>query len=468
MLLLVWGIIGVVFYVHYNHERSYRTKIMRDELSMIDQRIISNYEKGYDMVDFVRFLESYYERSVYDEMRISVYNADDSLIVSVGDPISPEVEKLEDLNPKDTAIKLVKYPTDSNTDLFYFSSCKSRDGKINVKTGMPYTFSISKALAATPHWWILLLIVSGAATIVVSLSTRMMTRNIAMLRQFARKAVSNEPVEGIGKFPNDELGEIASEIYEIYNQRMKAIERSEREHRISLHAIEEKALIKRQMTNNINHELKTPIGVIRGYLDTILDNPDMDEATRDHFMKRTRDNVERLCSLLNDVSTITRLDEGSENIPMTDVDMHDLLYGIENDFEGANIAPGMKFSYKLPLDCHVLGNQGLISGLILNLIRNAAMHSHGTEMMFRLVSESSKFYVFSFSDNGVGVGPEHIPHLFDRFYRVDSGRSRKAGGTGLGLPIVKSTVTSLGGSISVHNRSTGGLEFVFTLRKYTA
>ena len=69
------------------------------------------------------------------------------------------------------------------------------------------------------------------------------------------------------------------------------------------------------------------------------------------------------------------------------------------------------------------------------------------------------------ADNGIGVAPEHIPHLFDRFYRIDAGRSRKAGGAGLGLPIVKSTVQSLGGSVSVHTRSTGGLEIVFTLRK---
>ena len=101
----------------------------------------------------------------------------------------------------------------------------------------------------------------------------------------------------------------------------------------------------------------------------------------------------------------------------------------------------------------------------MNLVRNAAIHSHGTEITMRLISESPKFYVFAFADNGIGVAPEHIPHLFDRFYRIDTGRSRKAGGAGLGLSIVKSTVQSLGGSVSVHTRSTGGLEIVFTLRK---
>lgn len=243
------------------------------------------------------------------------------------------------------------------------------------------------------------------------------------------------------------------------------MERSEREHRIALHAIEEKALMKRQMTNNINHELKTPVGVIRGYLDTIAETPDMDSATRDHFIARARENVERLCSLLNEVSTITRLDESAGDIPLSEVDMHDLVFGIDNDIKAAHLAGDMKFSYNIPLNCVVAGNEALINGMIMNLVRNAAIHSHGTEITMRLISESPKFYVFAFADNGIGVAPEHIPHLFDRFYRIDAGRSRKAGGAGLGLPIVKSTVQSLGGSVSVHTRSTGGLEIVFTLRK---
>ena len=104
--------------------------------------------------------------------------------------------------------------------------------------------------------------------------------------------------------------------------------------------------------------------------------------------------------------------------------------------------------------------------MLLNLIRNAAEYSHGSEIKLRLINETAKYYTFSFADNGVGVPQEHIPHLFERFYRVDTGRSRKVGGTGLGLPIVKNTITTLGGTISVRNGAAGGLEFVFTLPKW--
>ena len=86
-------------------------------------------------------------------------------------------------------------------------------------------------------------------------------------------------------------------------------------------------------------------------------------------------------------------------------------------------------------------------------------------MGIKILAESDKFYTFVFWDDGCGVPQEHLPHLFERFYRVDAGRSRKSGGTGLGLPIVKSTIESLGGAISVYNRPEGGLQFIFTLKK---
>lgn len=465
MIALVWAIIGFMFHYQYSTQRNYKENMMRGELTMMYQRIIYNYENGIDIPEFVDMLGRYYDRSMFDEMQISVYNEHDSLIAAVGRPIPPSINSLEDLRKEQVDARLVKYSADGKNDFFYFSSCRSRDGRLLVLVGMPYTFSMARMFSVSSDWWLIVITVTIVATLIVLLSTRLFSRNIHLLRKFARQASSGEPLDENMKFPTDELGDISREIYEIYTARIKANERSEREHRVALHAIEEKSLIKRQMTNNINHEIKTPIGVIRGYLETILANPDMDKETRDHFLKRTFENVQRLCALLNDVSTMTRFDDGAESIPLAEIDMHDLIYGIANDLEMANIAPGMTFKYDVPLGCKVVGNHNLITGLVMNLIRNSAIHSHGTEMSFRLVSESSKFYIFSYADNGIGVGAEHIPHLFDRFYRVDAGRSRKSGGTGLGLPIVKSTVTSLGGSISVHNRSTGGLEFVFTLRK---
>ncbi len=161
-----------------------------------------------------------------------------------------------------------------------------------------------------------------------------------------------------------------------------------------------------------------------------------------------------------------RSEEGAGNVPVTGVDFHDLVFTIENDLTASGMAGNMAFNYNLPLDCIVKGNGTLLVGMVSNLIKNAAQHSHGTEMGLRLIVESEKYYTFSFYDNGTGVEPQHLPHLFERFYRIDAGRSRKVGGTGLGLPIVKNTVEALGGTITARNRSEGGLEFLFTLEKW--
>jgi signal transduction histidine kinase len=114
----------------------------------------------------------------------------------------------------------------------------------------------------------------------------------------------------------------------------------------------------------------------------------------------------------------------------------------------------------------VIGNYNLLYGMLMNLVRNADFHSRGKVCGLNLISEDDKTFRFIFYDDGVGVGEEHLPHLFDRFYRVDKGRSRKVGGTGLGLPIVKNSVMALGGEIMVRNHKPHGLEIEFTLLKY--
>ena len=467
-VILVWAIIAILVTWEYRNEKQYRSEFIRSELAMIDSRILYAYERHLDIPDFVEFLGQYYDNSIFDEIYVSVYDENDKLLVHIGEPLPLDHDEFEVAQeyetPDDSRQALVRKADEQR--MFFFTTASSRDGNLTVCTAMPHTFSISRAVAGDGSIWILTFLLTAVATVVVYLSTQLLTRNITLLRDFANRAAEGKPIENIDKLPHDELGDISREIIRIYQQRVKAIEKSSREHRIALHAVEEKSRLRRQLTNNINHELKTPIGVIRGYLDTILDNPDMDDATRNHFLARTLDNVERLCALMNDISTMTRLEEGTDNIPLSDVNMHDLLYAIENDVEASNLAGDMKFGFEVPLDCHVKGNQNLLSGLIMNLIKNSAMHSHGTEMKMSLVSESPKFYVFAFYDNGTGVSPEHLSHLFERFYRVDTGRSRKVGGTGLGLSIVKSTITSLGGTVSVHNRSAGGLEFVFSLRKW--
>lgn len=474
IVAMMWLIIAVVMVFQYKREVSYRTTTIHKQLALINSRILDAYEHGVDLDPFMRFLEHYFDNSMFDEVVVNVYDKTGALLYSI-DSTNGESPQ-EDMSRASTMREFRDAEEHgvgiaarvSGNSMFYFTARKSNDGNIYVHTAMPLTVSISDSLKADDltFWSIVVLLVIGV-TVIAYMTTSYLSRNIKMLNEFAKNANNDNVKFDESKFPHNELGDISREIVRLYRERGEAMKKSEREHAIALHAVEEKTRVKRQLTNNINHELKTPVGVIRGYLETVLSSDDMDDATRTYFLQRAQDNVGRLCNLLNDVSAMTRLEDGSGNIPMTEVNFHDLVFTVDNDMTAAGELKNMTFSFDLPLDCIVRGNSTLLVGAVSNLIKNAVHHSHGTAITLNLLVESDKYYTFSFRDNGRGVGEEHIPHLFERFYRIDAGRSRKAGGTGLGLPIVKNTIEAMGGTISVHNNTEGGLEFMFTLQKWT-
>ena len=125
----------------------------------------------------------------------------------------------------------------------------------------------------------------------------------------------------------------------------------------------------------------------------------------------------------------------------------------------------MRMNISLPEKVVINGNSTLLMSIFKNLTDNALAYSGGRDIYIKLVEETANSYTLSFADNGIGVDEEHIGHIFERFYRIDKGRSRKLGGTGLGLSIVKNSILFHGGDISVCNRKIGGLEFTITLPK---
>lgn len=469
MVLSSWLLVGFMMAYNYKHEKELREEAIERQLNVFSGRIIMAHKLGLDLDNFLEMVTVFFTDSRFDGVRISVYDKDSFYSSAtpkhhIGRPIDKEFVASQ--AGRDVTDDFHESLENKRGEWFYYRATKSNDGEILVYVAMPHTAMISEALNATDAaFWILLVALLAVSTLIAYWITTVITRNIKMLRDFAANANNDKVRFDESQFPHNELGDISREIVRLYRERSEALAKSQREHNVAIHAVEEKARLKRQMTNNINHELKTPVGVIKGYLDTVLNSKDIDESTRTYFLKRAQDNVDRLCNLLNDVSTMTRLEEGSGNIPVTEIDFHDLVFAIDNDFATSGMTGNMTFEYDVPLDCEVLGNTNLLTSCISNLIKNAVVHSHGTAMGIRLVAQSEKYYTFAFWDNGRGVENTHIPHLFDRFYRADAGRSRKTGGTGLGLPIVKNIIESLGGSISVHNRSVGGLEFMFTLRK---
>ncbi|WP_304509923.1 cell wall metabolism sensor histidine kinase WalK [Duncaniella muris] len=469
-------VFGLIIYYQYKREADYRAQIFGSELEMIDNRILNAYDEDVNLRTFLNFIQKFFKGSVFEGVRVSVY-FDGQLQYSLGTPIPIDNDGLTlrgyglDNSPTEGSERKIiagrTVGSDEDGNRYLFSKTKSSDGRVTVRTAMPYSDNVHDAIDVDTTVWLVIIGCLLTTLLVTYYFTSILSRNVVLLKDFAYRATTGGRFTGEDKFPRNELGEISREIIKLYRERLKAMELIKKERKIAINAIEEKVKITRQLTNNINHEIKTPVGIIRGYLESIIADPEMDTATRNRFLDRMLMNVERLTDLLNDVSTMTRLENGADMIAVEKIDMHDLVYQIESDLPANNLSGNLEFSFDIPFECNVSGNYNLIQGMICGLIRNAALHSGGTEIGLRMISENKRFYVFSFYDNGNGVSSEHIPHLFERFYRVDTGRSRKMGGTGLGLPIVKSTIIFLGGTISVHNRSTGGLEFIFTLPKWT-
>lgn len=237
---------------------------------------------------------------------------------------------------------------------------------------------------------------------------------------------------------------------------------------------------KRELSSNIAHELKTPVSSIQGYLETILDaraGGSINEEQLTRFLERSYSQSQRLNALVHDIVTLNRMDahqtEGDERpVEKESVDVASLVRDILSEVSLKLELQQMRVVNSLPRSLVLQCNPSMIYSIFRNLIDNSIAYAgKGTIVSISLQepSEESRLrslrtYRFCFSDNGPGVPEEYLSRIFERFYRVDKGRSRRLGGTGLGLAIVKNAVIMHGGTITAHTHQPGGgLQFDFTL-----
>lgn len=470
----IWALIGSFAWLQYNRDKFSKKREIMARVDLAAGRIVDSWSRSnLDLIDsYVDFLSRYYEGSALGSMSLAVYDrTSGDLLNSIGTinserPLGFDKADVDSLRDGSTAILLDDTRFPSGERIFYYYSRVSPKKGLEVRAYLPLTPELSSYLSSSDWlFWAMILVVGVVGTFFVYLITSHQAKNIGLLHEFAHRAANDRDFIPMGEFPSDELGDISRQIISIYNSRMQANQRRESEHIVALKANEEKNRLKRALTNNISHELKTPIGIIKAYVEMMISQEDMPEEDRRHFLRKTQENVDRLTAMLNDLSTMTRLEESGQKIPMKDVNFRDLIAGFAEEIRSTNLIGDMEFKFDIPDDCVVRGNEGLLLSVLNNLVKNARAYSQGTVMGIELFGRKEKCYTFVFYDNGTGVASEHLAHLFDRFYRIDAGRSRKSGGTGLGLPIVKSAVNSMGGGIYVRNRRGGGLEFLFTLTR---
>jgi two-component system phosphate regulon sensor histidine kinase PhoR len=223
--------------------------------------------------------------------------------------------------------------------------------------------------------------------------------------------------------------------------------------------------VRKDFVANVSHELRTPLSIIKGYVETLVDgHRDMPVADRDKFLQTVQRHTERLNSLLDDLLTLSRLESVNPGLHCEGTDLGHLIAGVIEDYRSRPVAAQhqLEFSVDAVLP-ELLIDPLKISQVLGNLLDNALKYTpKGTRIAVTAKREGAEIEV-TVRDNGTGIPAEDLPHIFERFYRVDKGRSREKGGTGLGLSIVKHIVQLHGGRVRVESTLGQGTAFHFNL-----
>lgn len=460
VLLLFLTFVSCVVVFQYNREKSFKIELLNTRLQSINIRLAEYLDDKVtsDSV-FDRFVaELSDERFMPDSEvpRITVIDIKGKVIYDSSHRIITQNHL--DRNEVKKAIKngsgyTIARHSETIDEKYFYSATYVEDLGLIIRSSLPYDINLIKVLQVDSRYLWLTLILTLILVFIFNRYTNKIGKTITELHNFALKAERNEDVENIRlDFPHNELGEISNHIVELYAQ----IKKSE----------EDKIRLKRQLTQNISHELKTPVSSIKGYLETIVSNPEMSEETKTQFLNRCYNQATRLSSLLNDISTLNRMDEADDQFDISEINLLKLLETIVGECSLQLKEKNMTVYNLISPQINLEGNYSLLYSIFRNLTDNAIAYAgQGTSIIVKCIATTEERYTFSFSDNGVGVDEKHLPHLFERFYRVDKGRSRKLGGTGLGLAIVKNAVMLHNGTISARRSETGGLEFIFSLKR---
>lgn len=224
---------------------------------------------------------------------------------------------------------------------------------------------------------------------------------------------------------------------------------------------------RKEFLGNLSHELKTPLFNIQGYVHTLLEGAMDDPKYARQFLERTSKSIERLSSLVDDLDAIARLERGEETIHPETFDINKLVHDVFDSM--ALKIERKKFSLHIRKDSDkpffVLADKEKIRQVITNLVDNSIKYGNEGGQSVAGFYDMDENILVEITDNGIGIPEEHLPRLFERFYRVDKHRSREQGGTGLGLAIVKHIIEGHRQTINVRSTVGVGTTFGFTLQK---
>lgn len=473
-LLFSIGGIFVVFAVcfsiyQFKREKEYKIDIMHSQLQMYNYEMLQTL--GDSIISHDAFMH-YMRKRGMKGLRATIIDRQGRVIL---DSQQEDVSRMANHLQREEIQEALKHGNGYDikraslyTHETYFYSAtylpekKSRVGSIIIRSAIPYSAEITRSLQADNSY----IYFTVALTILLGLAlyynTSRIGKHIRYLYEFAVKAEEGDMLdhELERQLPDDELGDISHTIIALYWKLR--------------HSEEEKIRIKQQLTQNAAHELKTPTASIHGYLESILANPDMPPEKRQHFLERCYAQSERMSKLLLDMATLTKLDEKETTLEQrqqkeTIVDVRAIIDNVLEDTALQLAERDITPHINTPQQILIPGDSSLIYSLFRNIVDNAIAYAQGADSLRITCKQTNtptgQFYEFTVSDNGPGVEPSHLTRIFERFYRVDKGRSRKLGGTGLGLAIVKNAAMTHHGMAKAELTPGGGLTIIFTLRR---
>lgn len=407
-----WAMVLCFIGFQYIREKEYKSEFLNTQLQQYNQHLITSVEAGDPFEDYIATHDK-----PFDELRISIITLSGAVVydnIILPDSLDNHRNRPEVANAleRGSGYNISRQSTSDGREYFYSAT---RGERVVVRTAIPYSSTLQDLLEADWSFLVVMISITLVMSIVAFFTTRKLGKDIERVNRYE--------------------------------------------------AEQERNRLKRQLTNNINHELKTPVASIQVCLETLLSGIDLSEEKRQELIERCYANTERLRRLLRDVSLITRMEDGSQHIGRERVTINNIIAEVADELE---IMPEEeRFTLHTDFNEQVVieGNLSLIGSIFRNLTENAIAYSGGKNIYISLLENSDKMCKIRFEDDGCGIEEKQLPRLFERFYRIDKGRSRRMGGTGLGLAIVKHAVQFHGGVINVANRPEGGLRFEFTLRK---
>ena len=245
--------------------------------------------------------------------------------------------------------------------------------------------------------------------------------------------------------------------------------KNEEERRSEINILKDQENYRREFLGNISHELKTPLFTIQGYILTLVDGGALkDKKVREKYLRRAAKGVDRIISIVKDLDLITQFESGIKTVDRSEFNIFDLVDNVFDllEFESEKNNISLKLENKNNSLIYVNADQERILQVLTNLIVNSIKYGSNNGYTEVLVEDYNKEKVIvRVIDNGEGIEQEHLPRLFERFYRIDKNRSRKKGGSGLGLSIVKHIIEAHQEEIFVESKVGKGTEFSFTLQK---